>query len=71
MPFTDTAQLSVLDDVFRGMTLDEFRESWVAACLAFGGLIFNLLPDLRERLPGHFLGESLDNIVHSVEQQDY
>jgi len=36
--------------------------------LAFGGLIFNLLPDLRDRIPGHFLGESLDGIVQSVEQ---
>lgn len=36
--------------------------------LAFGGLIFNLLPDLRNRIPGHFLGESLDGIVQSVEQ---
>jgi DNA-binding transcriptional MerR regulator len=36
--------------------------------LAFGGLIFNLLPDLRERIPGHFLGESLDDLVQSVEQ---
>jgi DNA-binding transcriptional MerR regulator len=36
--------------------------------LAFGGLIFNLLPNLRERIPGHFLGESLDSTVQSVEQ---
>jgi hypothetical protein len=36
--------------------------------LAFGGLIFNFLPGLRERIPGHFLGESLDGIPQSVEQ---
>jgi hypothetical protein len=36
--------------------------------LAYGGLIFNLLPDLRNRIPGHFLGESLDCIVQSIEQ---
>ena len=36
--------------------------------LAFGGLIFNLLPDLCDRIPGHFLGESLDGIVQSAEQ---
>ena len=36
--------------------------------LAFGGLIFNLLPDLCDRIPGHFLGESLDGIVQSIEQ---
>lgn len=28
--------------------------------LAYGGLIFHLLPDLRVRIPGHFLGEHLD-----------
>jgi DNA-binding transcriptional MerR regulator len=36
--------------------------------LAFGGLIFNLLPDLQERIPGHYLGDSLDDIVQEVEQ---
>ena len=36
--------------------------------LAFGGLIFNFLPGLRKRIPGHFLGESLDGIPQSVEQ---
>jgi methanogenic corrinoid protein MtbC1 len=36
--------------------------------LAFGGLIFNLLPNLRTRIPGHFLGESLDSVTQSVEQ---
>jgi DNA-binding transcriptional MerR regulator len=33
----------------------------------YGGLIFNLLPDLRNRIPGHFLGESLDQVVQVVE----
>jgi DNA-binding transcriptional MerR regulator len=28
--------------------------------LAYGGLIFNLLPTLCERIPGHFLGEQLE-----------
>jgi hypothetical protein len=27
--------------------------------LAYGGLIFNLLSSLRDRVPGHFLGESI------------
>lgn len=36
--------------------------------LAFGGLIFNLIPDLQERIPGHFLGNNLDDIVKEVEQ---
>jgi DNA-binding transcriptional MerR regulator/methylmalonyl-CoA mutase cobalamin-binding subunit len=36
--------------------------------LGYGGLIFNQLPGLRQRIPGHFLGESLDMVVLSVEQ---
>jgi DNA-binding transcriptional MerR regulator len=35
--------------------------------LAYGGLIFNLLPDLRARIPGHFLGERLDAAPRVVE----
>jgi DNA-binding transcriptional MerR regulator len=35
--------------------------------LAYGGLIFNLLPDLRARVPGHFLGERLDSVPQMVE----
>jgi methanogenic corrinoid protein MtbC1 len=35
--------------------------------LAYGGLVFNLLPNIRERIPGYFLGESLDGIVQTVE----
>lgn len=34
---------------------------------AYGGLIFNLLPDLKDRIPGYFLGESLDGIVQTIE----
>jgi hypothetical protein len=36
--------------------------------LASGGLVFNLLPALRQRIPGHFLGESLDSAVQVVER---
>jgi DNA-binding transcriptional MerR regulator len=36
--------------------------------LAFGGLIFNHLPALRTRIPGYFLGESLDTTPQVVEQ---
>lgn len=36
--------------------------------LAFGGAIFNHLPALRSRIPGHFLGERLDSIPQVVEQ---
>lgn len=36
--------------------------------LAYGGAIFNHLPDLRSRIPGHFLGERLDTTPQVVEQ---
>ncbi|GAB4541265.1 MAG: hypothetical protein Kow0063_31990 [Anaerolineae bacterium] len=34
--------------------------------LAYGGLVFNLLPGLRNRIPGHFLGERLDQAPQLV-----
>lgn len=34
--------------------------------LAYGGLIFNLLPELRSRIPGHFLGETLEEAPQEV-----
>jgi len=36
--------------------------------LAYGGLIFNLIPEVRERIPGHFLGERLDQAPPVVER---
>ncbi len=33
---------------------------------AFGGLIFNLIPDLQQRIPGHFLGKELADSVQTV-----
>jgi len=36
--------------------------------LGYGGLIFNLLPGLRKRIPGHFLGETLKQAVQEIEQ---
>ncbi len=36
--------------------------------VAFGGLIFNILPTLRHRIPGHFLGQRLDLAPQIVEQ---
>jgi len=36
--------------------------------LAYGGLIFNLLPGLRARIPGYFLGERLDLAPQVIEQ---
>ena len=36
--------------------------------LAYGGLVFNLVPALRARIPGHFLGESLDEAPQVVER---
>lgn len=35
---------------------------------AFGGRIFNLEPSLRGRIPGHFLGESVDDAVPAVDR---
>ncbi len=35
--------------------------------VAFGGLIFNLLPDLHKRISGHFLGARLEEAPHVVE----
>ena len=35
--------------------------------VAYGGRIFNLLPELRKRIPAHFLGESLQEAIQSVE----
>jgi DNA-binding transcriptional MerR regulator/methylmalonyl-CoA mutase cobalamin-binding subunit len=34
--------------------------------LAYGGLIFNQLPTLREHIPGHFLGEHLESAPQLV-----
>jgi DNA-binding transcriptional MerR regulator len=36
--------------------------------LAFGGRIFNRLPTLRARIPGHFLGPSLELAAQAVEE---
>jgi DNA-binding transcriptional MerR regulator len=36
--------------------------------LAFGGLIFNRVPDLRQHIPAHFLGNTLDAAVQMIER---
>jgi DNA-binding transcriptional MerR regulator/methylmalonyl-CoA mutase cobalamin-binding subunit len=36
--------------------------------IAYGGLVFNLLPELRRRIPAHFLGLSLDQAPSKVEE---
>jgi len=36
--------------------------------LAYGGLVFNMLPALRAQIPGYFLGERLDEAPMVVEQ---
>ena len=36
------------------------------ALLAFGGRAFNLMPDLKDYIPGFFLGESLDAAVETT-----
>jgi len=36
--------------------------------VAYGGRIFNLIPELRERIPGRFLGDELEEAPEVVEQ---
>jgi MerR family transcriptional regulator, light-induced transcriptional regulator len=36
--------------------------------LAYGGLIFNLVPELRNHIPGHFLGDDFSGLATRVEQ---
>jgi methanogenic corrinoid protein MtbC1 len=36
--------------------------------VAYGGRIFDLLPDLRRRIPGHYLGGSLEMVPQTIEQ---
>lgn len=36
--------------------------------LAFGGRIFNMAPQLRQRIPGYFLGETIEEAVQMVER---
>ena len=35
--------------------------------LAFGGRIFNLIPSLRKRVPGYFLGERIEDVPSAVD----
>lgn len=36
--------------------------------VAFGGTIFNRIPDVRRRIPGHFLGTELNRVPQVIEQ---
>jgi methanogenic corrinoid protein MtbC1 len=36
--------------------------------LAYGGLIFNRIPELRSRIPAHFLGERLEESAATIEK---
>ncbi|HET8708223.1 MAG TPA: MerR family transcriptional regulator, partial [Pseudomonadales bacterium] len=36
--------------------------------MAYGGQIFNRVPDLRQRIPAHFLGENLKESIRSIER---
>lgn len=42
--------------------------SQIGAPLAYGGRIFNQHPDLRDKIPGYFLGESLYDVVFKLEE---
>jgi hypothetical protein len=41
------------------------EQSWTR--MAYGGLIFNRIPELRSRIPGEFLGERLDRAPQVLE----
>lgn len=43
-----------------------FQQSQIP--LAYGGLIFNRVPELREKIPAFFLGENLEGSVERIEQ---
>jgi len=49
--------------------LRETAESLAAsgARVAYGGRIFNSLPDIRVRIPAHFLGETLQEAIQAIE----
>ena len=36
--------------------------------IGYGGIIFNVLPQLQERIPAHYLGATIDGAVAVVEQ---
>lgn len=36
--------------------------------LMYGGLVFNLIPDLQKRIPGHFIGRDLRNAPKELER---
>jgi hypothetical protein len=36
--------------------------------IAFGGMVFNTRPNLRQQIPGHFLGTQIDKVPHAVER---
>jgi hypothetical protein len=35
--------------------------------VAYGGLVFNLIPEIRNHIPGYFIGEDLVNVAATVE----
>jgi methanogenic corrinoid protein MtbC1 len=61
--------IAVAHQLFTAASLFEVANYLLAerVPLAYGGLIFTLLPDLQVRIPGHYLGDSLDDIVQEVE----
>ena len=53
-------------------TANELREtaaqfSASGARVAYGGRVFTLLPELRKRIPAHFLGETLQEAIQATE----
>jgi len=44
------------------------REVHSKVLIAYGGLIFNLIPGIRSRILGHYIGEEITNVVGTVEK---
>ncbi len=60
----------VAQQLFTAATLMEMAETLAAenVTVAYGGQIFNLIPDLRKRIAGHFLGDDLPSAPRQVER---
>lgn len=61
--------LSAAQQLHTAATLMEMAQmlQTLRVALAYGGLVFNVLPALRQRIAGHFLGEQLDSVPNTLE----
>jgi hypothetical protein len=47
---------------------DIARELYQQVPIAYGGRIFNIVPEIRQQIPGYFIGEELIQVAASIEQ---